>query len=104
VQKILNYPASAVLIDAFDPHLYGGTGRTADWEAAREVARLRNVFLAGGLSPGNIREAIRIVEPYAVDLNSGVESAPGRKDPVKLREVKQIILREEGGEERGGEW
>lgn len=82
---VLDYPASAILLDAFDAKLYGGTGKTADWGIAREAAKLTKIFLAGGLSPENIAEAVRAVEPFAVDVNSGVESAPGKKDADKLR-------------------
>ncbi|MGH9752833.1 MAG: phosphoribosylanthranilate isomerase [Blastocatellia bacterium] len=88
-RRVLDYPVSAVLLDAFDAKLYGGTGRTANWTIAREAATLTKVFLAGGLSPENIVEAIRAVEPFAVDVNSGVESAPGRKDASKLRKLKE---------------
>lgn len=88
-RRVLDYPASAILLDAFDAKLYGGTGKTANWAIAREVGRLAKIFLAGGLSPDNIVEAIRAVEPFAVDVNSGVESAPGRKDAVKLRRLKE---------------
>ena len=87
-RRVLDYPASAILLDAFDAKLYGGTGRTANWSIAREAAKLTKVFLAGGLSPENIAEAIRAVEPFAVDVNSGIESAPGRKDPSKLQALR----------------
>src|SRR5262245_49917236 len=87
-RRVLDYPASAILLDAFDAKLYGGTGKTANWAVAREAARLTKIFLAGGLSPENITEAIRAVEPFAVDVNSGVESAPGRKDPSKLQALR----------------
>lgn len=87
----LEYPAEAILLDAFDKKLYGGTGRTADWSVAAEVAKRVRLFLAGGLSPANIIEAIRIVRPFAVDLNSGVETAPGVKDHGKLRELKKVM-------------
>jgi phosphoribosylanthranilate isomerase len=87
-RHVLDYPASAILLDAFDAKLYGGTGRTANWSIAREAARLTKVFLAGGLSPENIVEAIRVVEPFAVDVNSGVERAPGRKDASKLQALR----------------
>jgi len=88
-RRVLDYPAAAILLDAFDAKLYGGTGKTANWEIARKAARLTRVFLAGGLSPDNIVEAIRAVEPFAVDVNSGVESAPGCKDASKLRRLKE---------------
>ncbi len=87
-RRVLDYPASAILLDAFDARLYGGTGKTANWEIARKAAELTRVFLAGGLSPDNIVEAIRAVEPFAVDVNSGVESAPGRKDVSKLQTLR----------------
>ncbi|MCI0337030.1 MAG: phosphoribosylanthranilate isomerase [Acidobacteria bacterium] len=89
IRRLSDYPAAAILLDAFDAKLYGGTGKTANWEIAREAARLTKIFLAGGLSPDNITEAIRAVEPFAVDVNSGVESAPGRKDANKLRNLRE---------------
>ena len=88
-RQVLNYPATAILLDAFDKNLYGGTGKTADWRVAREAANLVKLFLAGGLAPENIAEAIQAVEPFAVDVNSGVEIAPGRKDAAKLRKLKE---------------
>ena len=91
LRSVLNYPASAVLLDAYDKNLYGGTGKTANWVLANEAARLTRIFLAGGLSPDNVSEAIRAVEPFAIDVNSGVESAPGVKDAKKLRALKQAI-------------
>lgn len=74
-----------VLLDAHDPVQHGGTGKTVDWSRARAVAAVRRVVLAGGLTPANVGEAIRTVRPYAVDVASGVESAPGIKDPARLR-------------------
>jgi phosphoribosylanthranilate isomerase len=90
-RRVLDYPAAAILLDAFDAKLYGGTGKTANWAVAREAAKLTKVFLAGGLSPDNIVEAIRAVEPFAVDVNSGVESAPGRKDRDKLHALGRLV-------------
>jgi phosphoribosylanthranilate isomerase len=95
-RRALDYPAAAILLDAYDAKLYGGTGKTIDWEIAREASRLTRVFLAGGLSPDNIIEAVRAVEPFAVDVNSGVESAPGRKDANKLRMLKEEMGRISG--------
>lgn len=91
VRQVLDYPAAAILLDAFDKNLYGGTGKTANWEVAREAANFVKLFLAGGLSPENIAEAIRAVRPFAVDVNSGVESAPGKKDASQLRKLKEEI-------------
>jgi phosphoribosylanthranilate isomerase len=89
VRSVSGFPAWAVLLDAFDAKLYGGTGKTANWEIAREAAKSARIFLAGGLSPGNVAEAIRAVEPFAIDVNSGVESSPGRKDAAKLRRLRE---------------
>jgi phosphoribosylanthranilate isomerase len=77
--------ADALLLDGFARGLHGGTGRTLDWKLARTAHRYGRIILAGGLSPENIAEAIRIARPFAVDVASGVEARPGRKDPVKLR-------------------
>ena len=74
-----------LLVDAHDPAARGGTGRTVDWDAARAIAAERPLILAGGLNAANVRLAIRSVRPYGVDVSSGVESAPGIKDPSKLR-------------------
>ena len=76
---------AAFLLDAFDPELIGGTGKTIDWALAREAKKFGPVILAGGLTPENVGEAIRQVKPFAVDVASGVESAPGKKEPAKLR-------------------
>lgn len=90
-REVTRYPAAAILLDAFDKKLYGGTGRTTNQAAAAEAARLAKVFLAGGLSPENVADAILRVRPFAVDVNSGVESAPGRKDPGKLRALRRAL-------------
>ena len=82
----------AVLIDAYDPHLYGGTGETADWEhLARERTKLENLpfILAGGLNEKNVAEAIFQVRPDAVDTASGVERATGHKDANRVRAFVQ---------------
>jgi phosphoribosylanthranilate isomerase len=76
----------AILLDAYHPVLKGGTGCTIDWGKARGATKYCRVILAGGLTPENVAEAIRQVRPFAVDVASGVESAPGIKDASKLRE------------------
>jgi phosphoribosylanthranilate isomerase len=77
--------ASAFLLDAYDPELLGGTGKSFDWTLAREAKLFGPIILAGGLTPENVGRAIREVRPFAVDVASGVESEPGKKDPGKLR-------------------
>jgi len=77
--------ANAFLLDAFHPQLSGGTGKQFNWELARGANDYGIIILAGGLNPGNVGRAIREVRPYAVDVASGVESAPGQKDPALLR-------------------
>jgi phosphoribosylanthranilate isomerase len=78
------FPVAYVLADAWAPDLYGGSGRTFAWELLRPLDRDR-LILAGGLDPGNVAAAVRAVRPFAVDVASGVESEPGRKDPEKVR-------------------
>ena len=86
LEGVTEYPTDAWLLDAFVPDRAGGTGATFNWDLAREAQRHgRPIFLAGGLTPENVAEAVRRVEPYAVDVSSGVEAVPGRKDPVKVR-------------------
>jgi phosphoribosylanthranilate isomerase len=77
----------ALVLDAYSPTAYGGTGKTVDWERAAEVVRACQVpvVLAGGLTAENVAEAIATVRPYAVDVSSGVESEPGIKDHGKVR-------------------
>ena len=83
--------AGALLLDHFDPKLIGGTGKTIDWTLARKAKRYGPVVLAGGLTPANVAQAIREVRPFAVDVASGVESAPGKKDPGKLRAFFEAV-------------
>jgi len=80
------YPTDAWLLDGFSSGARGGTGERFNWELALEAKKLgRPIFLAGGLTPENVAEAVRRVQPFAVDVSSGVESAPGKKDPAKVR-------------------
>jgi len=86
LQRLEEYPTDAWLLDAYTPGQLGGTGETFNWDLALEAVRWgRPVFLAGGLTPGNVGEAVRRVQPYGVDVSSGVEAAPGRKDHAKVR-------------------
>jgi phosphoribosylanthranilate isomerase len=72
------------LLDAHQPGRYGGTGETFDWELARRHPRTPPVVLSGGLDPDNVGLAVETARPFAVDVASGTEAAPGRKDPAKL--------------------
>lgn len=73
------------VLDAFSDQAYGGTGLVIDWQLAAEVARAANILLAGGLTPDNVAKAIQSVQPYGVDVSSGVEREPGKKDHEKVR-------------------
>ena len=73
------------VLDAYSDQAYGGTGQVIDWRVAAEVAKAANILLAGGLTPDNDEKAIQAVQPYGVDVSSGVESAPGKKDHEKVR-------------------
>lgn len=78
-------PEVVLLVDAHDPSKFGGTGRTVNWESARDIAATRPTILAGGLKAANVKLAVRSVRPYGIDVSSGVESTPGIKDPHRLR-------------------
>ncbi len=80
----------AYLVDAYRPGEYGGTGQTADWTLARSLAENYPVLLAGGLTPENVAEAIHQVHPWGVDVASGIEESPRRKDPGRLAAFTKI--------------
>lgn len=78
-------PAPVLLLDAYRQDQYGGTGQTADWSIATKLAQQYPILLAGGLTPDNVAEALRQVRPWGVDVASGVEVSPGKKDVEKMR-------------------
>jgi phosphoribosylanthranilate isomerase len=84
LDEIDRYPASGLLLDAWVSGAFGGTGVLCNWEIAAEIAKKRPVILAGGLTPENVAAAIQAVRPYGVDVSSGVEATPGRKDRKKV--------------------
>ena len=94
------YPVTAILVDARDDDRYGGTGKSASWELAARLGKTGRLILAEGLNGENIHAALRTVRPRAVDINSGVETAPGQKDPEKVAEIIQIIREEDRQEGR----
>ncbi len=90
LEALPNYKTDAWLLDAFVTNKLGGTGAKFNWDLAIEAQKLgRPIFLAGGLTPENVGEAVRRVRPYAVDVSSGVEASPGKKDHAKVRAFVQ---------------
>jgi phosphoribosylanthranilate isomerase len=86
LRPIATYPAHAFLLDAFVEGLAGGTGTSISWELARQAKGRLPIILSGGLRPETVGGAVRAVRPYGVDVSSGVEKSPGRKDHEKVRE------------------
>lgn len=91
VEEALGLPGDELMVDASLPGLPGGTGQTCDWDLAARLARARPVWLAGGLRPDNVGEAVRAVRPHGVDVASGVERAPGDKDPARVRALVRAV-------------
>lgn len=84
--------ARAILLDTKVAGQYGGTGTTFDWEVACKAHSFgRPIILAGGLSPENIAEAMRVAQPDAIDVSSSIESAPGKKDAQRMRKLFEVI-------------
>jgi phosphoribosylanthranilate isomerase len=81
----------ALLLDGFDSRRRGGTGKTFAWHIARRANRYGQIFLAGGLKPENVVDAIRAAKPYAIDVCSGVEARPGKKDPARLKALMNAV-------------
>lgn len=88
-----DYPVRAFLVDAHDPVRFGGTGKTCNWNLAHKAAARHPLILAGGLSEENVIAALEAVRPLAVDISSGVETAPGKKDHEKIRSVIAAVRR-----------
>jgi phosphoribosylanthranilate isomerase len=91
------YDVLAFLADFREAGRYGGTGKRADWELAARLAKVRPLILAGGLGIENIGEALSAVEPCAVDVNSGIEKAPGIKDHDRMKRIIDLIRNQEKG-------
>ena len=86
LKEMERYSADGFLLDAFSENSLGGTGETFNWELAKRATKSgRPIFLAGGLTSENVAEAVKAVRPFAVDVSSGVESEPGKKDAAKVR-------------------
>ena len=80
-----------ILLDAYHPHLRGGTGHTTDWDMAAQLAKMYPILLAGGLNLDNIVQAIKTVKPWGVDVSSGVEASKGKKDHTKVKAFIQKV-------------
>jgi len=91
VNGFVRSESPAFLVDASVKGVYGGSGVTADWNGAAELAKKYPLLLAGGLTPENVAEAVSRVKPWGVDVASGVESAPGEKDPSKMKAFVQAV-------------
>ena len=92
--QALQFNTPNLLLDAWSDSSYGGTGRNVDWTSAARFAAAqpsKRLILAGGLNPGNVGNAIRAVRPHAVDVASGVESSPGRKDIRRIRDFVRAV-------------
>jgi phosphoribosylanthranilate isomerase len=91
VDNLRLYPVKAILADSRDTGRQGGTGKATNWSAAKKISEMMPLVLAGGLHIGNIEEAIKTVLPSAVDVCSGVEARPGKKDPEKVKNIIEIV-------------
>ena len=85
LKKLSDYPVSSFLLDTFSEDQYGGTGKVFDWNLAYPAKKYGPIILAGGLTPINVYQAIQMIQPYGVDVCSGVESQPGIKDHKKMK-------------------
>jgi phosphoribosylanthranilate isomerase len=92
VAQLANFKrASSILLDGFDTRLRGGTGKSFNWKLAKNAGRKRQIFLAGGLTPENAAEAVSAARPFAIDVCSGVESRPGKKDAARMRALVTAV-------------
>ena len=85
------YPVQAILFDKHTDDMYGGTGKSFDWSVLSGVGISKRIILSGGLTDENVAEAIRTVRPYAVDVSSGVEDSPGKKNHMKIRKFIEAV-------------
>ncbi|MEK6223337.1 MAG: phosphoribosylanthranilate isomerase [Thermodesulfobacteriales bacterium] len=91
LDRVAQYSGQAILFDTYSDIEYGGTGESFDWGILKTKPISGDIILSGGLNPDNVLEAIKIVKPYAVDVSSGVEIAPGKKDHKKIKKFIEAI-------------
>lgn len=92
LEQVARYDVAACLLDAYVPGQAGGTGRSFNWELARQAGSGRRIILAGGITPENVEQAVSRARPYAIDVSSGVETG-GVKDPVKIAALLRVVRR-----------
>ena len=91
LKEIPQYDLNLFMLETFNENQYGGTGKTFNWEIAKEAKKFGRVILSGGLTPENVFSALQQVEPYGVDVSSGVEESPGKKNKKKLEQfIKEV--------------
>ncbi len=93
LKEMSRYSVDAFLLDTYKENQWGGTGNVFDWKLAARAKKYGPVILAGGLNPRNVKEAIQKVRPYGVDVSSGVEQSPGKKDPKKVKAFLKAALK-----------
>lgn len=86
-----DYNADIFLVDNYSNNLYGGTGKLSNWDFAKEASKKYKVILSGGLNPKNILKAVKYVNPYGVDISSGIEKEPGKKDADKMKLLFRLL-------------
>lgn len=90
-EEVELYPVLAILFDKHADEMYGGTGKSFDWGVLAGINISRKVILSGGLTPENVSQAIEIVKPYGVDVSTGVEDSPGKKNHIKMRKFIEAV-------------
>ena len=91
IELVAQYPDQDILFDTYSDKEYGGTGTTFDWTVLKDLSLSKKVILSGGLNSDNVAEAVKVVVPYAVDVSSGVEARPGKKDHNKIKRFIEAI-------------
>jgi phosphoribosylanthranilate isomerase len=91
LKDLSRYPVDGFLLDTYKEDQWGGTGKVFDWELAARAKKYGPVIIAGGLNPRNVKVAIQKVKPYGVDVSSGVEQSPGKKDPKKVKAFLKAV-------------